>query len=175
MRAGSTIRISDGVRWIVFQLSCGINTRLHVLLKREGKWRQEDSASSLFTKATHQPPLFTPVHVTQCFNLRCLFVQNTDCKGSTLPGIFSLCVEREKMSWVRLVSLVTCGAHLPGSSLSPFIHLMVAAGLLLMAVQVISVSLPSLRTSSRASMMGLPGGTAAGDTNHTQIVERLNL
>lgn len=49
--------------------------------------------------------------------------------------------------------------HLPGSSLSPFIHRMVAAGLLLMAVHVISVSLPSLSTSSRASMMGLPGGT----------------
>ncbi|KAG7279252.1 hypothetical protein CRUP_010868 [Coryphaenoides rupestris] len=37
---------------------------------------------------------------------------------------------------------------------------MVAAGLLPMAVHVISVSLPSRSTSSRASMMGLPGGTA---------------
>lgn len=56
-------------------------------------------------------------------------------------------------------SLSGRAVHLPGSSLSPFIHLMMAAGLLLMAVHVISVSLPSLRTSSRASMMGLPGGT----------------
>lgn len=49
----------------------------------------------------------------------------------------------------------------PGSSFSPFIHLMVAAGLLLMAVQVISVWFPSCRTWSRASMMGFPGGTTA--------------
>lgn len=34
-----------------------------------------------------------------------------------------------------------------------------AAGLLPMAVQVSSVSLPSLTTSSWLSMMGLPGGT----------------
>lgn len=57
------------------------------------------------------------------------------------------------------------GRDLPGSSFSPFIHLMVAAGLLPMAVQVISVSLPSLRISSRASMMGLPGGTTTGCTD----------
>lgn len=62
----------------------------------------------------------------------------------------------------RLIMLNEEPFDLPGSSLSPFIHLMVAAGLLLMAVQVISVSLPSLRTSSRASMMGFPGGTVTG-------------
>lgn len=70
-------------------------------------------------------------------------------------------VERENAGWL-VDDWVQ--QHLPGSSLSPFIHLMVAAGLLLMAVQVISVSLPSLRTSSRASMMGLPGGTMTGHT-----------
>lgn len=47
----------------------------------------------------------------------------------------------------------------PVSSSSPFIHLMEAAGLLPMAVQVSSVSFPSLTTSSRLSMIGLPGGT----------------
>lgn len=49
--------------------------------------------------------------------------------------------------------------YAPVSSSSPFIHLMDAAGLLPMAVQVSSVSLPSLTTSSRLSMIGLPGGT----------------
>lgn len=42
---------------------------------------------------------------------------------------------------------------------SPFIHTMLEAGLLPMAVQVISVSFPSLTTSSRDSMIRLPGGT----------------
>lgn len=49
--------------------------------------------------------------------------------------------------------------HIPVSSSSPFIHLMEAAGLLPIAVQVSSVSFPSLTTSSRVSMIGLPGGT----------------
>lgn len=49
--------------------------------------------------------------------------------------------------------------YAPVSSSSPFIHRMDAAGLLPMAVQVSSVSLPSLTTSSRLSMIGLPGGT----------------
>lgn len=61
----------------------------------------------------------------------------------------------------------------PCSSLSPFIHLMVAAGLLPIAVQVSSVSLPSLTMSSRDSMMGLPGGT--GKSKHKwQGVTRLS-
>lgn len=80
---------------------------------------------------------------------------------------FSASVKRENVMVHDCAFLFPCEAHLPGSSLSPFIHLMVAAGLLLMAVQVISVSLPSLKTSSRASMMGLPGGTTRGHTNQT--------
>lgn len=57
----------------------------------------------------------------------------------------------------------------PVSSSSPFIHLMEAAGLLPMAVQVSSVSFPSLTTSSRLSMIGLPGGT---DPQQQQQSER---
>lgn len=56
--------------------------------------------------------------------------------------------------------------YAPVSSSSPFIHLMDAAGLLPMAVQVSSVSLPSLTTSSRLSMIGLPGGTDPQRRHH---------
>lgn len=45
---------------------------------------------------------------------------------------------------------------------------MVAAGLLPMEVQVISVSLPSLTMSSRDSMIGFPGGTERGETDFTR-------
>lgn len=58
-----------------------------------------------------------------------------------------------EVNWGRLLF------YWPVSSSSPFIHLMEAAGLLPMAVQVSSVSFPSLTTSSRLSMIGLPGGT----------------
>lgn len=56
-------------------------------------------------------------------------------------------------NWGRLLF------YWPVSSSSPFIHLMEAAGLLPMAVQVSSVSFPSLTTSSWLSMIGVPGGT----------------
>lgn len=67
-------------------------------------------------------------------------------------------------NWVRLLF------YWPVSSSSPFIHLMEAAGLLPMAVQVSSVSFPSPTTSSRLSMIGLPGGTdpAVGQTRNDE-------